>query len=212
MTSEKYKSVIEALVFAAEEPLSAKVLSNFVEELNGKGVDEIIDALNDDYQNSGSALQIVRVGGGFQMTTRPEYASWVKKMYAGRSSQRLSHAALETLSIIAFKQPISKVEVSAVRGVNSDWTIKGLLEKGLITIRGRGEGVGKPLIYATTDAFLQYFGINDINELPQPREIEELFGDSKYSDQIIETLSKFDGTDVDESEGEEKGADTDSND
>lgn len=212
MKKEQLKSVVEALIFAAEEPLSAKAISNFIDELNGTAVDEIVELLNQDYENSNRAFQIIRIAGGFQISTRPEFASWIKKMYAGRTSSRLSQAAMETLSIIAFKQPISKTEITAIRGVNSDWTVKTLLEKGLIAIRGRGEGVGKPLIYATTDAFLQYFGINDINDLPKPREIEELFGDSKYSDQIIDALSQLDDSDTELEASEATEADAGSND
>lgn len=192
MKPEQARAIVEALIFAADGPLKASAIAAYIEELNGTSIDSIIDALNAEYEAAGHALQIIGVAGGYQMTTRPEFASWIRKMYAGRTSQKLSQAALETLAIIAFKQPITKVEVAAIRGVNSDWTIRSLLEKGLITIRGRGEGVGKPLIYGTTEAFLQYFGINDISELPKPREIEELFGDSKYADQIIEALSRSD--------------------
>lgn len=214
MNDEQAKTVIEALIFAAEEPLGANAIANYIEELNGASIDALVDSLNGDYQKSGRAFQIVRVGGGFQMTTRPEFVGWIKKMYAGRTSQRLSQAALETLAIIAFKQPLSKTEIAAVRGVNSDWTVKTLLEKGLITIRGRSDTVGKPLIYGTTDAFLQYFGINDITELPKPREIEELFGDSKYSDQIIEALSTLDAAEDEgaETAPEETGAKAESDD
>jgi segregation and condensation protein B len=212
MKKEQLKSVVEALIFAAEEPLSAKSISSFIDELNGTAVDEIVEMLNRDYENSHRAFRIIRIAGGFQMSTRPEFASWIKKMYAGRTSSRLSQAAMETLSIIAFKQPISKSEIAAIRGVNSDWTVKTLLEKGLIAIRGRGEGVGKPLIYATTDAFLQYFGINDINDLPKPREIEELFGDNKYSDQIIDALSRLDDSDTGQEASEGTEADAGSHD
>lgn len=217
MNQDQAKAVIEALIFAAEEPLTTKAITSYVDELNGQSIDELVELLNAEYEQAGRAVQIVRISGGFQMTTRPEYVGWIKKMYAGRSSQRLSQAALETLAIIAFQQPISKTEIAAVRGVNSDWTVKTLLEKGLVAIRGRSDTVGKPLIYGTTNAFLQYFGINDITELPKPREIEELFGDSKYSDQIIEALSKADGADeAEEAEApsisEETEADTESDD
>ena len=213
MKQEQAKAIVEALIFAAESPLKASALAGYLDAENGNAVDEIVAALNEEYESSGHALQIVRVAGGYQMTTRPEYAGWIRKMYEGRTSQKLSQAALETLAIIAFKQPITKVEVAAIRGVNSDWTIRTLLEKGLIAIRGRSDGVGKPLIYGTTEAFLQYFGINDISELPKPREIEELFGDAKYSDQIIEALSRGEeageeaSTEEGETEAERNGDD-----
>ncbi|MDQ7063145.1 MAG: SMC-Scp complex subunit ScpB [candidate division KSB1 bacterium] len=194
MDVAQLKPVVEAIIFASDGPVTPKMLKNFIDESNGVDFEKVIEALNDDYQSSGRAIQIVRVAGGYQMTTRPEFATWIRKMYMGRTSNRLSRAALETLAIIAFKQPISKAEVAAIRGVNSDGVIKNLLERRLITISGRGEGIGRPLLYSTTPEFLQYFGINDISDLPKPREIEELFGEGKYVDQIIEALSSGDAS------------------
>lgn len=196
------KAIVEALIFASDSPLKPSALASYVEALNGQRVEEVIGALNEDYAMSGRAFRIEMVAGGYQMTTLPEYSTWIKKMFAGRTSTRLSQPALETLAIISFKQPISKVEVSSIRGVNSDGVIKTLLERRLIEIVGRGEGVGKPLLYATTQEFLQYFGINDINDLPKPREIEELFGDSRYSGQIAEALGALE----EEAQGAEEAA------
>lgn len=193
MEFSELKTIVEALVFAADGPLMPTALRDFGDELNGgHDLDSIMDALNEDYQASGRAFQIVRVGGGYQITTRPEYAAWIRRMYTGRTRNRLSQAALETLSIIAFKQPISKTEISAIRGVNSDGVVRSLLERRLITISGRAAGLGRSLLYSTTPEFLQYFGINDISDLPRPREIEELFGEGKYADQIIDALSRTD--------------------
>jgi len=186
------KKVVEALIFASDGPIALTTIAKILENTNGVDLQQVVQDLNDDYTHSGHSLQIVEVAGGVQITTQPQYASWVKKLYQGRTSQRLSHAALEALAIIAFKQPISKVEISAIRGVNSDGVVKNLLERRLITISGRGEGVGRPLLYSTTPQFLQYFGINEISDLPRPREIQELFGDSKYADYIIEALSETD--------------------
>jgi len=197
MDIAELKPIVEAIIFAADGPVTTKMLRSYITEANSADFDAVIAALNEDYAASGRAIQIIRVAGGYQMTTRPEYAGWIRKMYMGRSSSRLSRAALETLAIIAFKQPISKAQVAAIRGVNSDGVIKNLLERRLVAITGRGEGLGRPLLYSTTQEFLQYFGINDLSDLPKPREIEELFGEGKYVDQIIEALSE---------EGEEDAA------
>ena len=120
------------------------------------------------------AFFLKKAGGGYQFATRPEYFRWIKQMFAGRERNRLTRAALETLSIIAFKQPISRVEVAAIRGVNSDGVMQTLLERKLISITGRDEGQGRALLFSTTREFLIYFGIDDISDLPKPKEIEEL--------------------------------------
>lgn len=203
MEINKLKSIVEALIFAAEKPISASSLAGYFEDLNGFAIEEVVALLNDEYIQTGRAFQIVQVAGGYQINTRPEFAGWIKKMYAGKAPTKLTQASLEALAIIAFNQPISKTEVSAIRGVNSDGVIKNLLERRLIQISGRGEGVGRPLLYTTTPEFLQYFGINEIEDLPKPREIEELFGESKFADQIIEAL------DSDEPEGPASGGSED---
>ncbi len=192
MENGRLKSVVEAIIFASDEPVKPATLVRLVEDTGGVKIDEIIEALNADYIDTGRAFKIDRVGGGFQLTTQPEFAPWIKKHYSGRSSKRLSQAALETLAMVAFKQPLSKAEINDVRGVNSDGVVKSLLEKRLIAIIGRGEGVGRPLLYGTTPEFLQYFGINNVSDLPKPREIEELFGDGKYAEEIVNVLSSLD--------------------
>ncbi|MCA9730901.1 MAG: SMC-Scp complex subunit ScpB [Deferribacteres bacterium] len=193
MNFDEAKQIIEALIFAADNPISEKNIKSLLEdELNGISIDTIVTAINDDYINSGRSFEVVQVAGGFQIITRPEFAAYIKKMYMGRIRSKLSQAALEVLAIVSFKQPISKADVSAVRGANSDSVIKNLLERRLITISGRGEGIGRPLLYSTTPEFLEYFGINDISELPKPREIEELFKEGKYSEQIVDALAELD--------------------
>ncbi|KAA3657035.1 MAG: SMC-Scp complex subunit ScpB [Calditrichaeota bacterium] len=210
MKSEEIKHIVEALIFAADNPISEKNLRQLLEdELNGSSVTDIVTALNQEYMNSGRAFYIDTVAGGYQIITRPEYAVYIKKMYMGRVRNKLSQAALEVLAIVAFKQPISKADVSAVRGVNSDGVIKNLLERRLITISGRGEGIGRPLLYSTTPEFLEYFGINDISELPKPREIEELFKEGKYSEQIVDALANLEEAENPENteEGSEQNGD-----
>lgn len=122
------------------------------------------------------------------MVTREAYSGWLRKLFQRRIKSRLSHAALETLSVIAFRQPVSRTEVDAIRGVNSEGVVRTLLERKLITISGRADGPGRPLLYKTTREFLRYFGINDISDLPKPREMEELLKEEKDPDAEVQDL------------------------
>ncbi|NIR51415.1 SMC-Scp complex subunit ScpB [candidate division KSB1 bacterium] len=195
MDSDFQKQIVEAIIFASDEPISEKKISNYVEALTPTRIKEIVEEINSEYQSGKRAFYVSRVAGGYQITARKEFAPWIKKMFKGRSKPRLSQAALESLAIIAFRQPISRTEVDAIRGVHSGGVIKNLLERSLISIAGRSEEVGKPLLYATSKEFLRYFGINDISELPRPREIEEIMGklekSEEFSEQIIEALTEL---------------------
>jgi len=192
METQELKSIVEALIFAADEPLSEARIRETLELENGFDFNVLIDTLNQEYQNSGRVFTIRKIAGGYQIVTQQNYASWIKKLYLGRQKNRLSHAALETLALIAFKQPISRVDIGQIRGVNSDGVIGTLLERKLITISGRSEAVGRPLLYSTTPEFLKYFGINDITDLPKPREIEELFSKEGMPEELLQALSQTD--------------------
>ena len=184
---ENLKQVVEALIFASDIPISLEQIRGFIEETTVAQVRKAIETLNLEYKQSGRAFDIIQVAGGFQMVTRQSYSSWVKKLFHKRSKARLSQAALETLSIVAFKQPVPKSEISGVRGVSSDGVINTLLERKLVTIAGRSEGPGRPLLYRTTREFLRYFGVNSISDLPKPREIEDLLKEEQHSpDDAIE--------------------------
>ncbi|MFH0733906.1 MAG: SMC-Scp complex subunit ScpB [bacterium] len=185
-----YSTVVEALIFAAEEPLAAAEIVKAVKEIDGddidikiEDIDITVDELNDKYRTSEMAVNILRVSNGYLFATRPEYAKYVGYLSSEKSSRRLSQAALETLAIIAYKQPITKPEIESIRGVNSDYMINTLLEKNLITIKGRAETIGRPLLYVTTDTFLIYFGLNKLSDLPKPREIEEIMQDADFQEQ-----------------------------
>ncbi len=185
-----YTTVVEALIFAAEEPLAATEIVKAVKEIDGDDVDlnvadidTVVDELNEKYKTSEIAVNILRVSNGYLFATRPEYAKYVGYLSSEKSSRRLSQAALETLAIIAYKQPITKPEIESIRGVNSDYMINTLLEKNLITIKGRAETIGRPLLYVTTDTFLIYFGLNKLSDLPKPREIEEIMQDADFQEQ-----------------------------
>ena len=199
------KKIVEALIFASDSPISENRIKNVVTELESDQIHEIVDELNHEYDKHEHAFKIVRLAGGYQFVTKSEYASYIKQYYKGRSKSRLSRAALETLAIIAFKQPISRPEIDSIRGVNSDGVVKNLLERNLIHISGRSETIGRALLYSTTSEFLQYFGVNDIVDLPKPREIEELLGSGQEelpfsSDEldgkIVEKISTLDEADL----------------
>ncbi len=174
MDTDLIKQTVEALIFASDIPLPTSQIKGFIEEATVSQIEKAVDALNLEYKQSNRSFHIIKVAGGYQMVTRDLYAQWVKKLFLRRRKSRLSQAALETLSVIAFKQPVSKTEVAEIRGGNCDAVVKTLLERKLVTIAGRADGPGRPLVYKTTKEFLRYFGVNSVNDLPKPREIEEL--------------------------------------
>jgi len=188
--SNFYQSIIEALIFSSDEPLSESEIIRTIKGIDGEDaeissqiVTEIINDLNAEYSNSGRAIRIVNIAGGFLFATKEEYSKYIGFLSSEKSKRRLSQAALETLAIIAYKQPITKPEIESIRGVNSDYVIASLLDKNLITISGRAETIGRPLLYSTTKEFLIYFGLNDIKDLPKPREIEEIMQDEDFIEQ-----------------------------
>jgi len=173
MDINQLKSVIESLLFINERPIELTELSEILETNRG----EIIPALEElkkDYQQRKSGICIVQVAGGYQMCSTPENETWVKRMYQERNKQKLSTASLETLAIIAYKQPITRVEIEAIRGVNVDGVVKKLGDFGLIKIGGRKDVIGKPFLYITTRKFLEYFGINSLKDLPKLEEFANL--------------------------------------
>ena len=171
---DKIRSVIEAVLVTADTPVTPGRLTGLIDGLNGKDVRAAVDALNEGYREAGRAFTIVEIGGGFQLASRQEFGPWVRKYHGGKDQVRLSQAALETLSIIAFKQPITRVEVDSIRGVNSSGVMRHLHEHGLVRISGRSEGIGKPMLFGTTREFLLHFGLKSLADLPKPRELEEL--------------------------------------
>lgn len=185
-----YNSVIEALVFASDDPITPaeiitaiKALDGFDTEITNEEVEATIDHLNAKYEENGNAFTILKIAHGFVHATKPDHAKYVGYLSSEKTKRKLSQSALETLAIIAYKQPLTKPELESIRGVNSDYTINTLLEKNLITIQGRAETVGRPLLYITTDEFLKYFGLRAISDLPKPREIEEIMKDEDFLEQ-----------------------------
>ncbi len=181
MNFDELKQVVEALLIATPEPLSESRFLQCIDTEIDVSLENIIEALSQDYQKSGRAFEIIQVAGGYQLVTKEDYQIYIKRMFAKSSRLRLSQAALETLSIIAYRQPVTRNDIDAIRGVNSDSPLRTLLERKLIQIRGRDEGQGRALLYRTTVEFLQYFGLNTIKEMPKLREIEELIDNDELS-------------------------------
>lgn len=181
--------ILEALFFATDEPLTLKQVTDIFGVSDGEGSsrklnpDSIlaaVDDLNRSYEQAGRAFRIVKVAGGYQFATRPEYGVWLGRMVREKSKRKLSISALESLAVIAYKQPVTKPEIEAIRGVNADYVLHTLLERSLVAIVGRAATPGRPLLYGTTKEFLKHFGLNDLSELPKPREIDELMAEAEY--------------------------------
>jgi segregation and condensation protein B len=168
------KQITEALIFASDSPVSISRIKSVISDTNENDIEQAIAELNNSYKEEGRVFEIRRVAGGFQIVTMPVYSKWIRKLKKGQTRQRLSHAGLEALSIIAVKQPVSRTEVAAIRGVHSDGVLKNLLERNLVEMAGRANTVGRPLLYRTTERFLTYFGIDDLSDLPTIEEIEQL--------------------------------------
>ena len=169
---------IEALIFAADTPISLKEVHSCLQEtfetnFSEEEVRAAIDQLTDRYQQDGFALEIAEIAGGFQFITKATFHSTVGTYLKQTTRRRLSQAALETLAIIAYKQPVTKVDLEGIRGVNCDYSVQKLLEKELVSIVGRSDGPGRPLLYGTSEKFMDYFGLRDLNDLPKPKDFRE---------------------------------------
>ncbi|HVP14761.1 MAG TPA: SMC-Scp complex subunit ScpB [Terriglobales bacterium] len=166
-------SAIEALLFASDQPLPLTLLCDALETGPGE-VSRALQALGEAYAARGAGVELREIAGGWMLVTSPAQSEWVGRMLRGKRKMRLSRAALETMAIIAYKQPVTKSEVEAIRGVDSSAVLGTLLERNLVTIRGRSKVVGRPLLYGTTQEFLDYFGLKDLSELPRPEELRAL--------------------------------------
>ena len=173
--SDDLKPVIEALIFASPDPLTPKMLFKLLENEPREDVEAALEALKRDYDRPGG-LQLVEVAGGYQIVTRPDLHEWVRRLFHERTTQRLSVQALETLAVIAYKQPITALEVTEIRGVNTAGVLSTLLDRHLIKIVGRKRVVGRPFLYATTREFLIRFGLKDLDDLPKVEDMAEALG------------------------------------
>jgi len=170
MEKTQIKNIIEAMLFVSDKPLFLNEIKSVLEGSEADEIKEVIDELAGEFETQGRPLRIKEIAGGYQIATDPVFAPWLKKLYKTAGSDRLSGPGLESLAIIAYKQPVTKPEIEAIRGVNVDGVLKTLIEKNLIKIMGRRETVGRPIIYGTTQEFLQYFGLNSLQELPKLEE------------------------------------------
>ncbi|HVG43906.1 MAG TPA: SMC-Scp complex subunit ScpB [Longimicrobium sp.] len=163
--------MVEALLFASEAPLSAAELARADESLDEEVVESAVAELRGEYDQDERAFQIFEVGGGYQLLTRPEFAPVLERFDSVPATQRLSGPALETLAILAYRQPVGRAEVEEIRGVGAGGVLKTLQERGLIEVVGRGAGLGRPLLYGTTPFFLQHFGFRSLDDLPRPEDL-----------------------------------------
>tara|TARA_B100000900_G_scaffold52034_1_gene38367 strand:+ start:446 stop:1045 length:600 start_codon:yes stop_codon:yes gene_type:complete len=178
------KKIIEALLFAARDPLTQAQVNN-VFEPDSPNLNEMVVKLNKQYLKNGNAFLIHKVAGGFQIVSRKEYEHFIRKLYKRSGRLKLSIAAMDSLAIIAYKQPINRYEIEAIRGVDTSGVLKTLLNHELIKIKGRDIGPGRPLLYKTTPKFLEYFGLNRISDMPKLKEISELIdSDPSLGEQI----------------------------
>jgi segregation and condensation protein B len=166
--------VLEALLFASDAPLEPERIREVLALEDGGEVRALVDELRARYETAGRALAIAEVAGGYQMVTRPEMAPWLVRLARARTRARLSRAALETLAIVGYRQPASRPEIDAIRGVNSEGVVESLLERRLIRISGRKDAPGRPFLYETTREFLVAFGLRDVSELPKVAELSSL--------------------------------------
>jgi segregation and condensation protein B len=170
---------IEALIFCTPAPIKIADIKACLSEMFNAEVPEedilgAINRLEEKFGSSDFSFQLFKSGGGYQFLTKPAYQSSIAIMLKQQSKKRLSTSAMETLSIIAYKQPISKTEIENIRGVNCDYAVQKLLDKGLIEITGKADSIGRPMLYGTTVKFMEYFGINDIAELPVPKDVSDI--------------------------------------
>jgi segregation and condensation protein B len=190
---EEKTAIIEALIFASETPLTPERAAEVVPDMEKKEIVSLLEELAREYETRGGGILLVQVAGGYQFRTRQEMAPWIRKLKSARPAM-LSSAALETLAVIAYRQPLVKSEIDRIRGVDVSGALKGLLEKKIVRIVGRKDVPGKPIIYGTTKKFLEIFNLRDLSELPTLRDLKDLQGDDAFRD-LSELPTPQDGKD-----------------
>lgn len=196
--SAEVKAIVEALIFASPEPVTPKMLYKLLADEPKEDVAAAVEALKGDYEGR-PGLQLVEVAGGYQIVTRPQLHEWVRRLFHERSTQKLTVQGLETLAVIAYKQPITALEIGEIRGVNTSGVLSTLLERHLIKIVGRKNVVGRPFLYATTKEFLIRFGLKDLNDLPRIEDMAEALGFDPPAG-LIETTPREDVLPLEEDE------------
>ena len=170
MEEKQIKRIIEALLFVCDRPLTSAQIKEVIEEAQPQQIKAQVEALNSEYQKLERSFRISEVAGGYQIVTNAEYAPWLKRLYRKSRADKLSRPALETLAIIAYRQPITRQEVENIRGVSVEGVIKTLLERSLVRISGRKQVPGRPFLYSTTRQFMEFFGLQSLNDLPKLEE------------------------------------------
>jgi segregation and condensation protein B len=202
LASTELKAILEALIFASPEPLVPKQIFKLLETEPKEDVQAALDELKRDYERV-SGLQLVEVAGGYQIVTRPELHEWVRRLFQERTTQKLTVQALETLAVIAYRQPVTALEITEIRGVNTSGVLNTLLERHLIKIVGRKQVVGRPFMYATTREFLIRFGLNDLTDLPKVEDMAEALGiDGPLGSLLVERPTNEDMLPAEEPDGE----------
>lgn len=192
MDREEARRIIEVLLFVSDKPVSAETLKEVLKDIETTEVRSLIEELNKEYGSSGRSFSIKEIAGGFQMLTDPAYSSWISALYK-RPPDKLTGPSLETLAIIAYKQPITRSEIEAIRGVNVDGVLRTLEERELIKTRGRLEAPGRPILYGTTMDFLKHFGLKSLEELPKLKEFQESDLDFVKSEEVTQVIDKETG-------------------
>jgi segregation and condensation protein B len=184
LEDQELKSAIEAILFIAGNPLSVDRLKSVFEEATQEQIEAQLAALRHDYDDRSSGIMVAEIAGGHQLATRPEFAAWLRKFRSVKVSAKFSKPALETLAIVAYKQPITRTEVEAIRGVNIGGIMRNLMERRLVKIVGKKDVPGKPMLYGTTPEFLQYFGLKDLSALPTLKEFQELEAGEEIMEEV----------------------------
>lgn len=192
MERDEIKRIIEALLFVSDKPVSADTLQDVIKDVESTEVRTAIEELNSEYGSTGRAFRIKEIAGGFQMMTDPMYSQWISALYK-RPADKLTGPALETLAIIAYKQPITRSDIEIIRGVNVDGVLHTLEERMLIKTRGRLEAPGRPILYGTTTDFLKHFGLKSLDELPKLKEFQESDLDFVKEEQVRQVIDKETG-------------------
>jgi segregation and condensation protein B len=185
----KAKRIIEAVLFVSDKPVSIMTLKDVLKDIEPTEIRECVEELNNEYSSSERSFSIREIAGGFQMLTDPVYSSWITSLYK-RAPDRLTGPALETLAIIAYKQPLTRSDIEIIRGVNVDGVLHTLEERSLIKTKGRVDGPGRPILYGTTNEFLQHFGLKSLEDLPKLKEFQESdldFVKEQQKSQVVDT-------------------------
>ncbi|MBV6480177.1 MAG: Segregation and condensation protein B [Ignavibacteria bacterium] len=200
--SPEIRNIVESMIFASEEELNPKQLKDIIDKsglrISLAEIEESVSQLNDDYKKNNKPYEIIRVAGGYAFSTKQDYGRFVGKLYEEKQKKKLSQSALETLSVIAYKQPVTRSEIEFIRGVNVDYIVNSLLEKELITITGRSETPGRPILYGTTKTFLKVLGLNSLEDLPKLKEINDILKNEEIEGITEADIELFNSVNVQE--------------